>query len=487
MTPARNPWRRLSAGVAAAGVAAVISPFPAAAAPAPTAPAATATPAAAAGTPCARPERYAAETSAELLRLNRLDLRPTGRTDAPVRNVGLAAAASAMVAEASVNSAASARLLAGQPAGQVAPASMTRPLYQQAPPTNPQAGRTVVDAQDVGPVSTGAGRLTSHARWDAPMACGRGAGEVARAKASIRDVDILTGSGGDALIGVPGGLHSQSTTSLERRGANVHTVARSSVAAGEIRLLGGAVRVTVVRPPQLITSISANEGSAEVRYTPASLRVSGQGFATRRLDTPGDTIEVALPRTGERTESTTTVPGDPLGRLLASLAPGALRGLVADDPDAVTLPGLPDRPGIPVVPGDPESGEQDDPDTTDADQMVRITLGEVRQASAGHAVAARVRAVHVQLIAGRPVAGSPSGATGGVVLDMDLGVLEAAAVAPDPGTAGGAAAANGDAAGAGGGLPVTGSRVDLTLIAGAALLVAGGGFLWFGLRKHRRS
>jgi hypothetical protein len=242
--------------------------------------------------------------------------------------------------------------------------------------------------------------------------------------------------------------------------------------------------VSVVRPPQLTTSISANEGSAEVRYTPASLRVSGEGFATRRLDTAGDTIEVALPRTGERTESTTSAPGDPLGRLLAGLKPGALGGLTGDGQDAVTLPGLPERPGIPVVPGDPESVQ--DPDMADADQMLRITLGEVRQAAAGHAVAARVKAVHVQVIAGRPAAGTSSGGTGGVVLDMDLGVLEAAAVAPDPGTAGGAGAA-GDATGAGGGLPVTGSRVDLTLIAGAALLVAGGGFLWFGLRRQRRS
>jgi hypothetical protein len=478
MTPAWNPWRRLSAGVAAAGVAAVISsPFPAAAAPA-VAPA------------CAGPERYAAETSAELLHLNRLDLRPTGRTDAPVQGVGFGMAASAMVTESAVNSAAAARLLAGSPTGRTAPANLTRPLYQQAPPTNVRAGRVAVDAHDVGPVSTGVGRLTTHARWDPSMACGQGDGEVARAQASLRDVDILTGDEGDALVGVPGGLHSLSTTALERHGASVHTVARASVTVGEFRLLGGAVRVQVVRAPQLRTSISPNEGSAEVRYTPASLRVSGQGFATRTLDTPGDTIEVALPRAGERTESATTVPGDPLGRLLASVGPGALRGLLSDEEDPVTLPGLPDRPGIPTVPGDAESTEPGDTDMTDADQLLRITLGDVRQASEGHAVAARAKAVHIQLIAARSTgsagSGSAAGGPGGVVLDLDLGVLAAAAVAPDPGTAGGAGASVA-AAGSGGGLPVTGPRIDLTLLAGAALLITGGGFLWFGLRReHRR-
>jgi hypothetical protein len=483
MTPAWSPWRRLSAGALVAGVAAVLGPIPATAAPA----------------ACRPPQRYAAEANAELFRLNRLDLGPAGRTDPPVTDVGLATARSAMVAESStVNSAAAARQLNGRPTGRVAPAGLTRPSYQQAPPSNPEADSSATAAQQVGPLEVGPGRLSSHARWAAAMACGNGSGEVTRAQASLHDATILTGGSGGALVGVPDGLQSLSTTALERRGANVLTVARASAAAREIRLLDGAVRLTVVRAPALATSISANEGSADVQYTPPVLQVAGEGFATRRLDTPGDVVEMALPENGQpengqlengqpehggATESGPTVPGDPLGGLLSTVPAGALGGLLSGTAGGLDLPGLPARPGIPALPGG--DAESDDADTDDGvgggQGMLRVSIGDVRQAAVGHAIAARAVTVSVQIVAGASAAGP-----GGVVLDLDLGVLEAAAVAPEPGTAGGAATQLDGTGGTGGGLPITGARIDLTLLAGGALLVAGSAFLWFGLRGRRR-
>jgi LPXTG-motif cell wall-anchored protein len=471
MTPAWSPWRRLSAGALVAGVAAALSPVPAGPLPA----------RAGSAGPCAQPQRYAAEANAELFRLNRLDLRPTGRADTPITDVGLATARSAMVAESStVNSAAAARLLDGTPSGRAAPTGLTRPSYQQAPPSNPHADRAFSGAQTVGPIDVGLGRLTSAARWDAAMACGISSGEVTRAQASIADAAVLTGDAGDALVGVPERLQSLSTTALERRGANVHTVARASATTPTVRLLGDAVRLTVVRAPTLATSISANEGSADVQYAPPVLQVSGPGIATRRLDTPGDVVEVPLTRGERRSESAPGGPGDPLRALLATVRPDALTGLLsggAADPD---LPGLPARPGVPALPGgDPESDGTDD--ETGGQQLIRVSIGDVRQAAAGHAIAARAVTMSVQLIAG-PSAQGP----GGVVLDLDLGVLEAAAVAPDPGTAGGAGIrAEPVGAGGGGGLPVTGARTYLTVLAGAALLLAGAAFLWFGLRRRR--
>ena len=473
MTPAWSHWHRLSAGLVAAGIAGALNPIPVSAA-------------APAGAACARPERYAAEANAELLHLHRLDLRPTGRTGEPITDVGLAAAGSAMVAESAVNSAAAARLLDGRPAGRAAPTALTRPLHQQAPPSNAEAQHLEIAAQTVGPLALKAGRLTSHARWEPEMACGGGAGEVTRAQASNEGATILTGSAGRSLVAVPRGFQSLSTTALERRGANVHTVARASVTAREIRLLGDAVRVAVVHTPHLTTSISANGGSADVRYFPPTLEISGKGFATRRLEAAGDTVELVLPKVKARTESAPSVPGEPLRALLSTVRPDAVRGLLPAGADAVPLlRGLPPRPGVPPVPADtPESAEPgpDGAGSGRAEDVLRISIGDVRQASAGHAVAARAVSVQVQIIAGRSSAGR-----GGVVLDLDLGVLEAAAVAPDPGTAGGAGVSAAAAGGATGGLPVTGSSVDLTLLAGSILLIAGSVFLWLGLRKRPRS
>ncbi len=472
MTPASSPWHRLSAALVAAGIAGALNPVPASAA-------------APAGAVCAGPERYAAEANARLLHLRRLDLRPAGQTGGAITDVGLATAASAMVAQSAVNSAAAARLLDGRPTGHTAPNAPTRPLYQQAPPSNAEAQHTEIAAQAAGPVALKAGRLTSHARWDPAMACGGGAGEVTRAQASSGSATILTGRAGRSLVAVPRGLQSLSTTALERRGANVHTVARASVAGPGIRLLGDAVRVAVVRTPHLTASISASRGSADVRYFPPTLEISGRGFATRRLEAAGDLVEFALPKGRARTESAPSVPGEPLRALLSTVRPGAVRGLLpagtATDP---LLPGLPPRPGVPPLPaGTPESVDPrpDGGGSGGAEDVLRISIGDVRQAAAGHAVAARAVSVHVQIIARRSSAGR-----GGVVLDADLGVLEAAAVAPDPGTAGGAGVQPGASGDTGGRLPVTGSSVDLTLFAGSILLVTGSVFLWFGLRKRPR-
>jgi LPXTG-motif cell wall-anchored protein len=241
--------------------------------------------------------------------------------------------------------------------------------------------------------------------------------------------------------------------------------------------------VAIVRTPHLTTSISANRGSADVRYFPPTLEISGKGFATRRLEAAGDTVELGLPKRRSRTASTPSVPGAPLRALLSTVRPDAVRGLVPAGADAVPLlPGLPPRPGVPPVPADtPESAHRRPDSNRSGVDLLRITIGDVRQAAAGHAVAARAVSVHVQVIAAPSAAGR-----GGLVLDLDIGVLEAAAVAPDPGTAGGAGVPPDAAGGGTGALPVTGSSMDLTLLAGGVLLVAGSVFLWFGLRKRPR-
>ncbi|HET9518722.1 MAG TPA: hypothetical protein VFO77_13460, partial [Actinoplanes sp.] len=267
MTPARSSWRRLPAAVLTAGVAA-LSAVPVAVLPAALPAAATMrTPTAGpVETSCVGAHRYAAEAGAQLLRLHRLDLRPAGHTEPPVTGIGLGTARSVLVAESPINSAAAAQVLDGHVSEQAAPAALTRQLYQQAPPDNRAPRRSTVAAQQAGPLSIGAAKLASHARWLAPMACGAGWGEVTAAQTGLAGATLLTGTGGRALISVPAGLTSLSSTALDRRGANVHTVARAAATMPDIRLLAGAVRLRVLRPPRLQTSIAASPGSAEVRY-----------------------------------------------------------------------------------------------------------------------------------------------------------------------------------------------------------------------------
>lgn len=376
--------------------------------------------------------------------------------NAVLAGVGLGEAKTALVANAQVNSAAVARMVNGQASGK---ASLTGPLVQQAPPGNDRPAERRIPAGRVGPITIGAGELDAHARWDARMACGNTAGEAASAAASLNRVDILPGADG-ALVRVPEKISSRSTTALERRGNDPRAVASATVAAGRLSLAGGRVRVRMLRAPMLTASIGTGSGG-EIRYQPAIVEVSGPDIKTKRLETVGDGIEVPLGDDSGRAESTS----------LSALS--ALDGVRSGLP----LP-LPTVPGLPSL-GTPET---ESAPAVGAGSKVRISLGDVRQATKGNAIAARATAIkiaitHGSVTDGRSRPGYGGKAHGGVVAEVGFGLLEAAAVAPDSQTRA--------VAGAAGGLPITGPRVGLLAMGGLVLLVAGGMAVFLGVRRRR--
>ena len=384
--------------------------------------------------------------------------------DASIGGVGLGEARTALIATARTNSAAVARMVDGKIDGKD---SLTKPLVQLAPPT---AGRGVsrsTPASTVGPLAFGSGDLDARAQWDAAMACGNTAGEAARSAASLGRVDLLRGDDG-ALVRVPGKLASLSTTALERRGSEPRTVASATVTAGRLTLANGKIKVQVLQAPTLTASMATGSGG-EVQYRPAVVEVSGPGFKTKRLSAAGDSVNISLGDDARSAESTS------LGGLpsLDGLLPG------------VPLP-LPSVPGLPSL-GAPDS--ESAPAAGDGTR-VRISLGEVRQATKTHAIAAKVAAIKIAVSVGSGSDGQDRsdsrdhkgyGGHGGqtVAAELGIGVLEAAAVAPEapvsPGVSGSA-----------GGLPVTGPQAGLIAVGGAGLLVAGGAAL-FLTRRRRRS
>lgn len=358
---------------------------------------------------------------------------------------------SALVAEATPNSAAVARMVNGTGA-----ASLTEPLVQQAPPTDPEPGRRDTPATWTGPLLVDAGTLTSHARWVPGMACG-GAGKVTRAAATLRAAQIV-GIDGDVLVAVPEGLESVSTTALERRAAGARTVAAATIGARTVELLNGAVTVRVVRPPTLDARMSSVDGG-EVGYVPAALEVSGDGIRATTLDTAGDLVEFTIRERGRRRPESGRVPST---------------GSLGSAPP-LTLPAV---PGVPPV-NTPrlEAAPVAEPGT-----HVRISLGDVRQAVLGHSIAARASAVRI--VIDKSATSGYSGGGPATRLDLEMGVLEAAAVAPEPG-GGAIGGVSAGAAGAGGGLPVTGPRVEMLALGGVLLLVGGAAAMIFGVRRRR--
>ncbi|MBB4766923.1 hypothetical protein [Actinoplanes digitatis] len=473
-------------------------------------------PAAAAPAPCEQAERYAAQSGAELLRVGKLDLGPAGRTGKPITGVGVGEAKSAMVAQSTVNAAALSRMLNGGPADRK---NLTEILQQTAPPSHQEPNRRAVNATDVGPLGLGRGELTAHAKWSAGMACGAATGQATRSQARLSRAGLLE-DGDSALVRVPGSISSRSTTAVERRGSAARTVASASITGGSAEVLGGAVRIKVLKAPSLLAAMSTT-GGGEVRYLPAVLEVSGEGFETARLDTAGDDVEVVLDegddtdqgggnvvsqRSGvasgaERGDAAGPAGRNPKGK---KKKPGLLSGLpdigkLTSGVPVPGVPGVPSLPGLPVISEPPtETAPAGAPGT-----RVRVSLGDVRQATSGHAIAAKATAIRVVITQGSDRAAYGQG-KGGVVLDFEMGRLEAAAVSPEPGGPGhgngpngpngpdgpggqgGPGNPHGTVDGIGGGLPITGPRVDVIALTGLALLIAGTGALLFGMRGRSR-
>jgi hypothetical protein len=367
-----------------------------------------------------------------------------------VSEVAMAAVKSAFVSTASPNSAAVGRML-----GVSDGSALGRAQIQQAPPTNAKPGTRATAAADVGPLSLGAGTLASHAQWQPGMVCGTTVGSVTRAEATLRESQIAPAEGG-ALVDVPDPGRSLSTTTLERHGGAARTVAAASVDAGRIDLFGGAVRVTIEKPPTLLTSMSTSDGG-EVRYVPPVVKVSGDGVDTVRLSAAGDSVALTL-GAGDAPRAESGL----ISRWRAGL--GRLTGGAP-----LSLPTVPKVPSLRA----PESATVAGAGTT-----LRISLGDVRQATDGYAIAARADAIRIALTQAGPRGREPG--YDGVVLDLGVGVLESASVSPEPAGFGGGAVAD-----ASDDLPVTGPRVDVLALAGAGLLVAGTAALVFGLRRRR--
>jgi hypothetical protein len=380
--------------------------------------------------------------------------------DAPktarLTDVGLGEARTAMVATAQVKSAAVARLLDAQDDGEP---GWTEPLLQQAPPSHARAATRAGHAGRVGPLNLGAGNLTGHAQWDPAMACGGADGETANAQSAIHHVNLL-GSAGTALVRVPQKAAGVSTTALDGTGESARTVASATVTGGGFDLVGGRVHVRMLVAPSLVATMSS--GGGEVRYQPARIEVSGDSIATKRLDAAGESVDVTLDNDARE------------AGLLDAADLGDLR------PASRPLP-LPHVPGLPTVSAPTpvtESAPADDGRT-----RLHITLGSVRQVEKGRAIAARAAAIDVSLTQREPTAGRGKDGYGGqsssaVALHFAVGLMEAAAVAPERMTPV-------DTSGTGGGLPITGPGVAGLAEAGIAMLLSGVGAVLLGVRRRR--
>jgi LPXTG-motif cell wall-anchored protein len=428
---------------------------------------------------------------------------PVEESGSSVSGVGLGETRTAMIADARTNAVAVGRMVDGK-------GPLSKLLIQAAPPNSADASRHTSPGK-AGPFGLGAGDLGTHAAWDPAMACGRAFGEAAHSSAALKHVDLL---GGD-LIHVTDPISGRSATALARSGNEARSVATATLTAGRLNLAAGKIKVRVLHSPTLTASMGTDSGGAVV-YRPAQLEVTWPGGKSKTLNTAGDSVDIAVGGEERSTEST------PLG------GPPELDGLLPASP----LP-LPNVPGIPsLATPDTESAPAAGGDVT-----VRISVGAAHQATRAHAIAAKASAIQIAIVEGGDGSGYGKGGhsksndrakrndqaksddhsksddrdkgdghansgygdvSSSVVAEVSLGMLEAAAVAPEAaggnsgtGNSGTGNSGTGNSgtgnSGAGGSaaLPITGPQASLIAVGGIGLLVAGGVALLVGRRRRR--
>ncbi|WP_204297553.1 hypothetical protein [Actinoplanes campanulatus] len=380
--------------------------------------------------------------------------RPSGEQAGGGRNsaiggVGLGEARSVLIADGPVKSAGAARILDGQ----VGRGGAGDFVVQQAPPVKSKAEERGTGTEQFGPVRVGPGRLRARAVWAAGMECGATGGDVSSSAAEISRVTV-TGGGIGALVRVPEMVSSRTGTALRQHAGGAQTVASATITGGRISLADNEVRIRVVRAPELRASMTAG-GEGRVDYRPAVVEVTTRNGKQTRLATSGDHVDITL---SEEMRSLESLP--------ARLTP---------------IEGLP----LPKVPGIPGLGKPESSPTPigGSGLTLRVALGEVRQATSADAIAARATAIRVTLVCDED---APGYGRSGVVADLGIGMLEAAAVAPEkgPGQGNPGGTAGGEGSGEPG-LPITGPRVVFLFIAGAALVLGGLAAVFLTSRRRR--
>jgi hypothetical protein len=218
------------------------------------------------------PAAYSAQSSAEALHVNALNLSSAGGPD--VADLVVAQSADAK------NLAGSALVGQNLPLLSTAHAAASNTAKSPAPVSN-----TTVPAAVPGLVSLGVSTSTAAAKWAGDRSCLPTGGFYSKSTSEVAGVQLAPGS--TPVLSVPGTISAWENTGLVRTGKpNGNSAVRSSAggSTAKVLLLGGQLTVNVESAPKLVATASGVSGGAKVSWTPAKVSVV----------TPGGTIDVPL-------------------------------------------------------------------------------------------------------------------------------------------------------------------------------------------------
>lgn len=433
-------WRVGSAAVVVAALATAAAPGLAVA------------PATAAPADPGRCAGFSAAAAGDLVTLRLLDLRPLGLTLPPAVDLTLASSRAGFSGSAG-QAAAQGRYAVGKVFGFAPPAGpLDATAYRLAPPS---AEPVAVNPSRIalGPARAGTGNLTARSAYETPGRCDHDAGADAESTAALADAAVLPGR--RALVAAADNITTGTRAALVRHRGSTGAEAVSSGGLTNVAIFE-ALRARVFNPVSLRVVATGSAATSVVDYQSPIVALDLPDGRSVKLDQANRSFDFAIPGPGtqpmpgmpmlpENTlpELLNAVPGGAsavpvLGTVLESLKGGNDSGVPesAGSAKAPSVPGLPEMAGVPAVGGLVGGGRRLATTPTQTALVLRLTGGELAKEVTDSGVHAKAISLRVKLLAVRG-----EGTT--TLVDLALGVLEAAATAPPAPTAEG----RGDGAG----------------------------------------
>ena len=183
---------------------------------------------------------------------------------------------------------------------------------------------------------------------------------------------MLPGSSG-AMVRASQNLYSRAATAMVGKDNRAASAARAEIGLSKLDLLGDTITVRVIQPPSLNVLATGRKETSSVDFHAPLLEISAPALGTRKLDSPGQTLDIPVPATG-------------LSTILSGLPLPAL------PLPALTLPGR--------------------QQTT----LVRLSIGTLDQSITDREVTASATSLRIELLSG---ATHPESS----ILDLSIGLL----------------------------------------------------------------
>ena len=237
----------------------------------------------ASATPTCAPAGYTASASADLLKLNLLDVGPLGLSvPAPLANITIGHATADMARAVPDHATGQADYLSATLAGITVPSALLNThAREDAPPPNAAADTHSLVALNSGLLDLGVGNVSAFAGKSGVFDCGLATGD-----ASVANAAVLPGLRDHSLLALPDNLNGKAGAGMINVGGHLASGAGADAGLADLEVFAGtraAIGVKVVTEPTLKGIATGDPATSSVTYTSPVLDITA-GSSEYTLD-----------------------------------------------------------------------------------------------------------------------------------------------------------------------------------------------------------